>query len=323
MYWNKDREPFPIQPCRVFAAVARVLRAGEKHLDRNRVRTSRGPKSSSVKQDPMKSTKALLILLSVALSPTFMYAQECLIIGHRGASHDAPENTLASVNLAWEKGAKAAEIDVHLSSDDQVVVVHDFNTKKLFGRDREVKDQTLAELRELDAGLHKGRQWQGERIPLLDEVLATVPTGRILVVEIKVGPEIIPELEKSFARSGLGPDQIILISFNWESTAAARQAFPDHRVYALSSFKKNKETQIWEPSVEELIARAKEVGADGLSVKAIDTVDAAFIAKVKTAGLEAYVWTVDDPALARNLKSWGINGITTNRPQWLANQLTQ
>ena len=269
----------------------------------------------------MKRIKATLALLSVALPSSFLCAQECLIIGHRGASYDAPENTLASVNLAWEQGVRAAEIDIHLSSDDRIVVLHDFNTEKLYGRDREVKDQTYAELRELDAGIHKGEQWAGERIPLLDEVLATVPAGRILVIEIKVGPEIIPELEKSLARSGLGPDQIILISFNWESTTAAKQTFPDHRVYALSSFKKNKETEVWEPSVEDLIVRAKEVGADGLNVKAVEVVDAAFIAEVKEAGLEAYVWTVDDPVVAMKLKCAGIDGITTNRPQWLAEEL--
>ncbi len=269
----------------------------------------------------MKSIKAALALLSIALPSSFLCAQECLIIGHRGASYDAPENTLASVNLAWERCVRAAEIDVHLSSDNQVVVLHDFNTKKLYGRDREVKDQTYAELLELDAGRHKGEQWEGERIPLLDEVLATVPDGRMLVVEIKAEPEIIPELEKSFAKSGLGPDQIVMISFNWESTAAAKKAFPDHNVYALSSFKKNKETQVWEPSAEDLIERAKEVGADGLSVKAIEMVDAAFIEKVKEAGLEAYVWTVDDPRKAMSLKRSGIDGITTNRPQWLAEEL--
>jgi glycerophosphoryl diester phosphodiesterase len=269
----------------------------------------------------MNSFKTVLALLSIALPSSFLCAQECLIIAHRGASYDAPENTLASVNLAWERGVQAVEIDVHLSSDNQIVVIHDFDTKKLYGRDRKVKDQTYAELRELDAGIHKGAQWAGEPIPLLDEVLATVPDGRILVIEIKVGPEIIPELEKSLARSGLGPDQIVIISFNWETTAAAKQAFPDHRVYPLSSFKKNKETQVLEPSVEELIARAKKVGADGLNVKALENVDACFIAKVKEAGLEAYVWTVDDPVLARNLKCSGIDGITTNRPQWLAEQL--
>ena len=73
--------------------------------------------------------------------------------------------------------------------------------------------------------------------------------------------------------------------------------------------------------MEELIERAKEVGADGLNVKAIDAVDAAFIAKVKEAGLEAYVWTVDDPVVAMRLKCGGIDGITTNRPQWLAEEL--
>jgi glycerophosphoryl diester phosphodiesterase len=248
-------------------------------------------------------------------------ADPCLIIAHRGASYDAPENTLAAINLAWGKGAPAAEIDIHLSSDGQIVVLHDFNTKKLFGRDREVKDQTVAELRELDAGRHKGVKWEGERIPLLDEVLATVPAGRVLVVEIKVGPEIVSELVKSYSRSGLGPDQIIMISLNWESAAAAIKAFPEHRVYPLSSFNKNEETQAWEPSIDELIKRAKDIGANGLSVEASDTVDAAFIAKAKEAGLEAYVWTVDDPAVALNLKRWGIDGITTNRPQWLAKRL--
>jgi glycerophosphoryl diester phosphodiesterase len=248
-------------------------------------------------------------------------AQHPLIIAHRGASHDAPENTLASVNLAWEKGARAAEIDVHLSADGQVVVVHDFNTKKLYGRDREVKDQTLAELRELDAGRHKGKKWAGEPIPLLDEVLATVPKGRILVVEIKVGPEIIPELAKSYARSGLGPDQIVMISFNWDSAEEAKKAFPDYRVYALSSFKKDKQTGEWTPTVENLIERALAIGVDGLNVKAIDAVDVSFIAKVKSAGLEAYVYTVNDAEKAGQLKRAGIDGITTDRPRWLAKKL--
>ncbi len=244
--------------------------------------------------------------------------KQCLIIAHRGASYDAPENTLASVNLAWEKEAPAVEFDIHLSKDGQIVVLHDFNTLKLYGRDQEVKDQTVEELLQLDAGLHKGEQWKGEKIPLLDQVLATVPQDRKLVIEIKVGPEIIPELEKAFAISGLGPEQIVIISFNWDSVAAAKKTFPHYKVYALSSFKKNKETGIWKPSIEELIDRAKKVGADGISVKAVDAFDENSIAEVHRNGLEFYVWTVDDPDLARKLKTAGVDGITTNRPQWLA-----
>ncbi len=248
-------------------------------------------------------------------------AQECLLIAHRGASYDAPENTLASVNLAWRKGAPAVEIDVRLSADGEVVVLHDFNTKELFGRDREVKDQTASELRELDAGRHKGKQWEGERIPLLDEVLATVPAGGVLFVEIKVGPEIIPALAKPFARSGLRSEQIAMISFNWETISVAKQAFPYHCVYALSSFERNEETRAWEPVVEDLIKKARGAGADGLDLKAIDSIDAALIAKIKDAGLQAFVWTVNDPAVARDLKRAGIDGITTDRPRWLASEL--
>ena len=267
--------------------------------------------------------RTIFALLSVALPSSFLCGQECLLIAHRGASHDAPENTLASVNLAWKRGASAVEIDVHLSSDGQVVVLHDFNTRRLCGRDREVKDQTVAELRELDAGLHKGKRWEGERIPLLDEVLATAPAGGIFFVEIKVGPGILPALAESVARSELSSDQIVMISFNWETVATAKQAFPYHRVFALSDFTRNEETQAWEPSVEDLIERARDVGADGLDLKAIDTIDACLIAKIKEADLGAYVWTVNDPALARKLKRAGIDGITTDRPRWLAEKLSR
>ena len=248
--------------------------------------------------------------------------KECLIIAHRGASHDAPENTLASVNLAWEKEAPAVEIDIHLSKDGQIVVLHDFNTLDLYGRDREVKDQTVEELLQLDAGQHKGEQWKGEKIPLLDQVLSTVPEGRKIVVEIKIGPDIIPELKKALGKSDLSPEQIVIISFNWDTVAAATKAFPHYKIYALSSFKKNKETDAWEPTIKALIKRAKKVGADGIYVKAIDAIiNEDSIAEVHRNGLEFYVWTVDDPALARSLKQAGVDGITTNRPQWLAAQI--
>ncbi len=248
--------------------------------------------------------------------------KECLIIAHRGASYDAPENTLASVNLAWEKEAPAVEIDIHFSKDGQLVVLHDFNTLKLYGRDRDVIDQTVEELLQLDAGQHKGEKWKGEKIPLLNQVLSTVPEGRKIVVEIKIGPDIIPELKKAIARSGLDPEQIVIISFNWDTVAAATKAFPHYKIYGLSSFKKNKETDAWEPSIEELIERAKKVGADGINVKAIDAiVNEDSIAEVHRNGLEVYVWTVDDPAVARRLKQAGVDGITTNRPQWLAAQI--
>src|SRR3954466_12398745 len=96
------------------------------------------------------------------------------IIGHRGASYDAPENTLSAVNLAWQQGADAVEVDVHLSRDGRVIVIHDDNTRKTAGLKRKVCDQTWSELQKLDAGKWKGANWKGERIPDLEQVLVTV-----------------------------------------------------------------------------------------------------------------------------------------------------
>src|SRR5438128_11840999 len=85
------------------------------------------------------------------------------LIAHRGASHDAPENTLAAVQLAWQQHADAVEVDVRISRDGQLVVIHDDNTLRTGKAARKVSDETLAELRSLDVGRWKGRQWSGER----------------------------------------------------------------------------------------------------------------------------------------------------------------
>src|SRR6266446_92874 len=100
------------------------------------------------------------------------------IIAHRGASHDAPENTLAAVNLAWQQGADAVEIDVHLSSDGEIVVIHDDNTRKTAGLRKKVSAQTLAELKALDVGRWKHSKWAGESIATFAEVLENVPADK-------------------------------------------------------------------------------------------------------------------------------------------------
>src|SRR4051794_3938882 len=97
------------------------------------------------------------------------------VIAHRGASHDAPENTLAAIKLAWQQEADAAEFDLHLSRDGKLVVIHDADTRRVAGVDKRVAEQTLAELRRLDVGAWKGPRFAGERIATLEEVLATVP----------------------------------------------------------------------------------------------------------------------------------------------------
>jgi len=107
------------------------------------------------------------------------------IVGHRGASYDAPENTLPSVRLGFEQGADAVEVDVFATSDGRIVAIHDADTERVAGVKLDVAKSTLAELKQLDVGAWKGERWVGTRIPTLEEVLELVPEGRRLLIEVK------------------------------------------------------------------------------------------------------------------------------------------
>ena len=209
--------------------------------------------------DLMKATIAKIALGCSAAWVTVdtALAADVEIIAHRGASYDAPENTLESVQLGWEQGADAVEVDVYLSSDGHIVAHHDETTKKIAGVDRRVVGQTLAELQQLDVGLWKGAKWKGIRIPRLGDVLATIPEGRRMFVEVKCGPEIVPGLAKAFKRSGKKPEQLVVISFNYEVVKQAKVRFPKIPCFYLSSFKWDEATGKLKPSAAELIALAK------------------------------------------------------------------
>ena len=261
---------------------------------------------------------AFALLSAFALGCSTMHSQQ--IIAHRGASHDAPENTLASFKLGWEQGADADELDIWLSKDGRLVVMHDGDTKRITGVNKKIEAQTLAELRALDAGAWKGPQWKGEKIPTLDEVLALIPAGKRLFIEIKCGPEVLPELERVLHDSGRKPAQCAIIAFSFQVAQQAKRRLPALEVSWLYDWKKDKDTGLtFAP--DELIQKARRANLDGLDLKYPGPIDAAFVRQVKAAALKLYVWTVDDPADAKKAAEAGVDGITTNRPQWLRQQL--
>lgn len=242
------------------------------------------------------------------------------IVGHRGASYDAPENTVASVKLAWDQKADAAEFDVYLSKDGKIVVLHDRNLKRTAGIDKNVTDLTADELTKMEVGRWKGDRFAGERLPMLEDVLATVPAGKRVFIEVKCGPEIVPELDRVLKSTQLKPKQTAIISFNADVVAASKTARPDLKAYWIVSIapKKNQPA----PTAAELIAKAKAIHADGLDLSATPAVLTADFAKaVKAAKLELLVWTVNDVELARKMVAIGVEGITTDRPQWLRARL--
>jgi glycerophosphoryl diester phosphodiesterase len=264
---------------------------------------------------------AHLLLAFVVAMPASAFAVE--IIGHRGASHDAPENTVASVNLAWQQGADAAEIDVYLTKDRRVIALHDKTTKRTTGKDWKPAERTLAELATLDAGSWKGAQFAGEPIPTLEAVLDTVPEGKRLFIEIKCGPEVVPHLQTVLAASPKSPAQIVLIAFDLPTISELKRRMPKIPAYWLygTTPRVDKETGRVSDRPDELLAKCWAAGLDGLDLKYDSALSSNFINRMKAAGMELYVWTVNEPAVARRLAKLGVAGITTDRPQWLREQM--
>ena len=239
------------------------------------------------------------------------------IIAHRGASYLAPENTMTSVMLGWEKGADV-EVDVYLTTDNKIVVIHDKTTKRTAVTDVNVAESTSEELRKLDLGSFKSDQYAGEQIPFLADIVETIPPGQKLYVEIKCGQEILPYLRELLAQSGK-MSRIVIIGFDLETVAMSKEMI-DVPTYWLKGTEKIKESEQWIPHDPQLVQTAKEKGLDGLDVHYAG-VTKEFVDAVKASGQKLYVWTVDDPEEAIRLIKLGVVGITTNRPGWLREQL--
>lgn len=268
-------------------------------------------------------TRSLLSLFVLAMGGVAMSAEplKVEIVAHRGASFDAPENTLSALKLAWEQGADGSEFDIYLTSDGKIVACHDADTKRTAGVVKIVKDSTLDELRSLDVGSWKDPKFAGEKMPTLDELLAAVPDGKPdgkkVYIEVKCGPEIVPELVRVLQTTKLKPQHTPVISFNADVIAAVKQARPDLPAYWLFGFKKGQET-----SAETLIAKAQEIHADGLDLSATPELTSEMAAKIRAAGLRLDVYTVNEVEVARRMIDMGVQGITTDRPEWLREQLT-
>lgn len=241
-----------------------------------------------------------------------------MIIAHRGESRDAPENTLGSIQLAWDRGAAAVELDVRLTRDEEVVVVHDPDLRRIGGSPRIVARSTAAELRTCDIGSWKHRRWSGERVPLLREVLATVPRGGCLFVEIKVGPEIVPALGAVLQAHGPSHGRIVLMSFNRETMAAVARVLPRYEACLLLT------ARHWlgrGGAITAAIDAARRLGCVSLDVEVHRQLNASCIDAVHSAGMSLYTWTVNRVATTRRLAAAGIDGITTDRCAWMQAQL--
>jgi len=243
-----------------------------------------------------------------------------LIIGHRGASRDAPENTLASFRLAFQQGADGLEADFRLTRDGRIVCLHDAGTARTAGADLPVERSTLAELRRLDVGSWKGEEWRGERIPTLEEVLGALPAGKRLFIELKSGVEIVRPLAAVLAASGVAPDRLRLLCFDAQLIRALKEGLPQYRACWLTDYRFRGS---WRPAPRELLATLRECRADGLASRDRAILDLPLVKALREESREIHVWTVDRAAAARRLLELGVDSIMTNRPGWLRQALAR
>jgi glycerophosphoryl diester phosphodiesterase len=232
------------------------------------------------------------------------------VVGHRGAMGHCPENTLVSFERGLELGADWIEMDVHLSRDGELVVIHDETVDRTTNGSGLVQERTLAELKELDAGSWFGAAYVGQRIPTLGEVLDWARVrGAILDIEIKNAPIYYAGIEETVVhtldRYGM-TDQAIVISFDHRAV---------QRVRALNSRIVTGVLYACRPA-DGGIELARSAGADALlphyAYVTRDDVRAAH-----DAGLFVAPWTSSEPNVLKGLVAAGVDAIGTNHPDVL------
>ncbi len=235
-----------------------------------------------------------------------------LWIAHRGESFDAPENTMSAFRLAAQSGADGIECDIHLTRDGEIVCIHDADTKRTSNAALKVAETSFPELRKLDFGSWKAPKRQGEKIPLLAELLAVVKPGMKVFIEIKSDPVIINRLKPVLEKSALADDQIVIISFDQAAILDTKKVLPKLKACWLCDYDENRH-----PSAEEIITVLRRTGADGVDSCYADFIDAEFIRKIHDAGFEFHVWTIDEPEQAARFKAMRVDSITSNRSGFL------
>jgi glycerophosphoryl diester phosphodiesterase len=243
-----------------------------------------------------------------------------LVIGHRGFSKIAPENTLPSFRLALGARADLVELDYHLTRDKEMLVIHDYSVdrttdaKTLWGgKDIAVKSRALSELTQLDAGSWRASAFAGTRLPTLAQALDTIQAGGITLIERKAGDA--PSL-LAFLRGRNEIERVVVQSFDWEFIKQCRSGDAKLVLGTLgppSTFRGQKVADNQKALNADYIDEVKKLGAN--VVVWSSAVSKESVALAHQAGLPVWVYTIDDPAKAKELVAMGVNGIITNDPE--------
>ena len=241
--------------------------------------------------------------------------QTPFVVAHRGSSHDAPENTLAAYETAISQGALAAECDVQVTRDGEVVLLHDRSLSRTTNGRGWIGSQTWDQVRDLDAGAWKHPRFTGEGLPRLEDALDLVRGQMRLYIELKAGRGLAERTMATLRRCGTRPEDVVLISFDEGYLATARAA--DARFARVLLRRKPLLGGSYTQSAvhQALLADAQAVGL------AQSRVGPTVCEAARRAGLPVLSFTVNCPDRARELLELGVQGLITDRPQAIARTL--
>ncbi len=239
------------------------------------------------------------------------YLDRPLNFAHRGASYEAPENTLAAFLLAAELGADGIELDVQLSKDGEVVVIHDLVLETTTDGQGPVRARSLAELRALDAGGSFDPDFTGQRIPTLQEVIEAVGHHLLLNIELKAPGSRDNGLAAAVVRiieEHKLLERIVVSSFDPLSLRRVKQLNP--RILLGMLYCADMPVFLRRPWFRHLL-RPQALHPH------YSMVDEPYVAWAKRQGYRIHTWTVDDPGVMWRLMRLGVDLIITNRPELL------
>lgn len=245
------------------------------------------------------------------------YHRHPLVIGHRGASGSAPENTLAAFLAARDAGADGIELDVMRCASGEIVVIHDDTVDRTTNGSGAVSAMPLEALRELDAGAWFAPEFAGERVPLLSEVLDAVGGSLRVNIEVKGrcprGDGIEQEIAALVRARGL-QESVLVSSFNPLALRRIQAAAPELQRGMLFA------SSYAVPLVWSWARRW--VGAHALHPRAA-SIDAAWVKRAGERGYRVNVWTVNDPRTMHRMVAAGVDGVITDHPATLRELLDE
>lgn len=241
--------------------------------------------------------------MSVIFPPEHGISRRPFLWAHRGVSCEAPENTMAAFRLAEGAGADGIECDVQLTRDGIPVLLHDDTIRRTSSGRGAVAEMSLAELRRFDFGGWFGRDFSGESIPTLENLLAWAGDRLWLNLELKQADtgRATLELLEEFRHA-----KVIISSFDWEVLATVRSYSPDLPLAVLV------DRRPWQAALE----MVRSLGAVSLN-PSVRRVTRPLLAACRAEGVPLIPYTVNDPDRFLALVGRGVGGVFTNDPRLL------